>query len=207
MEKGYKYLWVWMALLLPFTFLGFYKTYFSQLPDYDHPNLPGMHLHTLLAAIWVILLIVQPLLISLNKRKLHRLLGKTSYLIIPLLIASMIPPMISSYDKGGSMVMPVFNVVLITLFYALSMLHRKDSGKHMRYIIGIALVFVTPTLGRIIIFYFGGDRLDMVLYMYSGINLLLVFLLYTDRQKKRDLSPYSIILIGFAAYESALLIF
>jgi apolipoprotein N-acyltransferase len=204
MEKGYKHLWIWMAMLVPLTFLGFYKNYFSQAPNFDENNDGRIHWHTFVGGIWVLMLIIQPLLIQLGKRELHKKIGKVSYVLFPALIVTLVITTVKSFDKGGSMVMPVANIILISIFYTLAIVKRKDTPSHMRYMIGIAWVFVTPTLGRALIFYAGLGGVWMVTTMFSFINFFVLYLLIRDIKKGRDYRPYLIILIGFVAYQIAL---
>ena len=206
MEKGYKNLGFWMLLLIPFTFFGFYKTYFIQIPNFKPENDIYIHLHATFASLWVALLIVQPLLIRSKRFELHRKLGKASYVILPCVLISMIHPTMSSYKNGGSLVMPLFNIALIGTFYVLAIINKKNMGRHMRYMIGTALVFVTPTLGRVTIFWFGFDSLLMVHSVWTAINLLLIILLIGDIRKKKDYSAYLVILIGFVLYQVGLYI-
>lgn len=204
MEKGYKNLGFWMLLLIPFTFFGFYKTYFIQIPNFKPENDIYIHLHALFASIWVVLLIVQPLLIRSKRFDLHRKLGKLSYIILPCVLISMIHPTMSSYSKGGSLVMPLFNIALIAIFYVLAIINKNNMGRHMRYMIGTALVFVTPTLGRVTIFWLGFDNLLMVHTVWTAINLLLIILLISDIRNKKDYIAYLVILVGFVLYQLGL---
>ena len=52
MEKNYKYLGYAMMLLIPLTFIGFYRTYFSLYPDFE--NLKSVHhFHGAVAGLWI----------------------------------------------------------------------------------------------------------------------------------------------------------
>ncbi len=198
-----------MTLLIPMTFFGFYKTYFIQIPNFEPENDIYIHIHTIVASIWIVLLIVQPLLIRSNRRDLHRILGRVSYFLFPVLLASLIPPILSGFAKGGgpALVMPGSIFILLIVYYTLAIVNRKKTMAHMRYMIGIAFLFVTPSVGRIFIFYIVRDRFLMVSCVFTLINLVILYLLIRDIRNKKDYKPYLVVLVGFVAYQTALSVF
>ncbi|MFX0555546.1 hypothetical protein ACOCEA_02040 [Maribacter sp. CXY002] len=151
MEKAYRKLGYFLLLLIPLTFLGFYKTYFVQFPDFEENITAFIHFHALIASIWILMLIVQPLLIINGKNRLHRKIGKLSYIVFPILILSFVPQMIKiiNSDAPQTLFFPLADSMLLILFYSLAIGNRENASKHMRYIIGTATVFLGPTIGRI----------------------------------------------------------
>lgn len=204
MEKAYRNLGYALALLIPITFLGFYKTYFMHLPKGNAGDMYN-HLHALAASAWLFMLIAQPLLIRYKKVTWHRALGKSSYVIFPLLILSFIPQMMKSYQNGSSLLHPIFDILLLVPFYYMAMKNVKDVTVHMRYMIGTALIFIGPTLGRICGIWLGlGGALSEII-PYGGSILLLVVLIYWDKANSRNYQPYKVILSGFLVYFIALM--
>ena len=100
MEKAYRNLGYYFLLLIPLIFIGFYKTYFIQFPSFKENITSWMHIHAMIATLWIIMLIVQPLLIRNKKFKQHRLVGKISYVVFPLLILSFIPQILRVINSG-----------------------------------------------------------------------------------------------------------
>ena len=195
MEKAYKNLGFLLILLIPFTFLGFYKTYFNQFPTFEETN-TYIHIHATIASIWVLMLIAQPLLIRKKKYKLHKQIGKISYLVFPLLILSFIPGIIRIFNSDSPTILffPLSDVIMLIILYSLAIYHRKNTPKHMRYMIGIILVFLDPTLGRIGIFWLElSDKVNQnVLCMV--IYLILIGLIFLDRKNDRNYKPYLLII-------------
>ena len=195
MEKTYKNLGYVLLLLIPFTFFGFYKTYFNQFPTFEDTSF-YIHLHATIASGWILMLIAQPLLIRKRKYNLHRLVGRISYLVFPLLILSFIPGMINLANSEAPTILffPLSDVIMLLMFYSLAIYHRRMTAKHMRYMIGAALVFLDPTLGRIGIFWVGlSDKVNQNL-LFILIFLILIGLIMVDRKKGKDFTPYLIIL-------------
>jgi hypothetical protein len=206
MEKAYRNLGYVFALLIPLTFLGFYKTYFMHFPSgkaggfYDH-------LHATTASLWLFTLIAQPLLIRYKKVSLHKTLGKLSYIIFPLLILSFIPQMMKSYQSNSPIINPTFDIVLLLLFYYRAMKNVHDVTVHMRYMIGTALIFIGPTLGRICGMWLELGRALSIIIPYGGTILLLIVLIYWDKTNGRNYLPYKTILGAFVIYFISLMVY
>ena len=194
MEKAYKNLGYFLILLIPFTFLGFYTTYFNQFPTFLETS-AYIHIHAAIASIWVLLLISQPLLIRKKKYKLHKQLGKISYLVFPLLILSFIPGMIRIFNSDSPTILffPLSDIIMLIIFYFLAIYHRKNTSKHMRYMIGVVIVFLDPTLGRI-----GVLLLDLSDKVNQNVLCIIIYLILTrlillDRKNGKNYKPYVLI--------------
>lgn len=204
MEKGYRNIGYVFLLFIPLTFLGFYKTYFVLSPEFVGTVDAFTHIHAAIASLWITFLITQPLLIRYKNFGLHRTLGKVSYFIFFALILSFIPQMIKEYAKGLFPLNASFDIALLLLFYILAIKYKKDVARHMRYMIAIALIFVGPTLGRIIFFLLGLGHLGSLQIPYLLVIVILITLVFWDKTKKRNYKPYLIALMSFTIYIIAL---
>ena len=203
MEKAYKNLGYFFLLLIPLTFLGFYKTYFVQFPDFEENLTTLIHLHAIIASIWILLLVVQPLLIIYRKNQLHRKIGKLSYIVFPILISSFVPQMIRIINSDAPQILffPMADSVLLILFYSLAMYNRGTVSKHMRYILGTATVFLGPTIGRI-----GPQILEWSEHVtqnlqYGIIYLILIGLIFYDKRNEKNYRPYLLILSTWVIHQ------
>ncbi len=191
MEKKYKYLALWISLLIPLTLLAFYKPYFQYFPSFGEIK-PTVHFHAFVASVWIGMLILQPILIQRKKIESHRLLGKISYFWFPALIGSFIPLMMdvaaSEYPKV--LFFSIADVCLLLLFFTLAINNRKNTPLHMRYMVLTAMVFLGPTVGRIGGIWFNQPPLISQGIQYSLIALILVFLIKGDQNKERSAKPY-----------------
>lgn len=194
MEKAYKNLGYFFLLLVPFAFLGFYKRYLSQFPEFQETT-TYIHIHAAIASVWLFMLIIQPFLIRNQKYKQHRIVGRISYFVFPLLILSFIPGIMRMASSGSpNLFFPLSDAIMLIILYSLAIYHRKNVAKHMRYMIGIALVFLDPTLGRI-----GGLLLNLSDNVNQNalcvlIYLILISLIVLDRKNEKDYQPYLLIL-------------
>ncbi len=202
MEKKYKNLGYIFLLLIPITFWGFYRNYFSKFPNFDDTNF-YIHIHTIVASSWILLLIIQPFLIRFKNYDLHRKLGKVSYFVFPLLILTFIPLITMMYNRSDfqRLLFPSMDIVLLLVFYALAIRNKKTIALHMRYIIPIPLVFLSPTLGRIFGHLMSNSFIDSGHILYGLINLILLSLIFWDKANNRKYQPYLVALAGFIIYQ------
>ena len=199
MEKSYKYLGYFLILLIPLTFAGFYKTYFSQFHHFGENIDIYVHLHGFIASVWILMLITQPLLIANKKFKLHRTIGKLSYLVFPLLIMSFIPRIIRMSQAEDSRIIfyPLADCVLLILFYSLAIYNKKSTTKHMRFMIACAIVFLGPTVGRIGPHLLGWSDILTQSVQYAIIFFILCSLIFYDKKNARKFDPYIVASAGF----------
>lgn len=204
MEKEYKNIGFIFLLFIPLTFLGFYKTYFVLSPEFAGTVDSYTHIHAFVASIWITLLITQPLLIRFKNFKLHRFFGKISYFVFFALILSFIPQMIKEYGKNLFPLNASFDIALLILFYALAIKYKNNVAIHMRYMIAIALIFIGPTLGRIIFFLLELENLGSLHIPYLIVIGILLGLIFWDKKNDRKYKPYLVALMSFTIYLIAL---
>src|ERR1044072_6974867 len=99
---------------------GFYKTYLIFFPSFKGFS-TVQHFHGAMMITWMAMLIIQPLLIGFNKISIHRIVGKLSFVVAPLLVVSIFlvtkmvywredPPL--PHDvRVGEMALTVFNIL------------------------------------------------------------------------------------------------
>ena len=204
MEKEHRNIGFIFLLFIPLTFLGFYKTYFVLAPEFVGTVDIYTNIHAVIASLWITLLITQPLLIRSKNFSLHRTFGKISYFIFFALILSFIPQMIKEYGKGLFPLNASFDIALLLIFYTLAIKYKNDVAIHMRYMIAIALIFVGPTLGRIIFFLLGLEHLGSLQIPYLAVIAILLSLIVWDKKHNRKYKPYLLALISFTIYLIAL---
>jgi hypothetical protein len=203
MERSYKYLGYFFLLLIPLIFAGFYKSYFQPFPNFGRGIDAYTHFHAVMAAIWVLMLIVQPILILNKKFAIHRSIGKVSYIVSPLLILSFIPQAIKMGKNEGvsNLFFPLADATLLILFYSLGIYNRKVTAKHMRYMIAAALVLLGPTVGRIGPNLLGWGSVFTQTIQYAIIYSVLIGLIFYDIKNKKKYFPYLVAMAGFFVHQ------
>ena len=200
MEKQYQNTGYVFLLLIPMAILGFYKSYIIRSPEIDVIIDGYIHFHAIVSSVWIGLLISQPLLIRYKKYRLHRLFGKFSYIIFPLLILTFLPLILRNFDGIASVINPVFDVGLLLIFYPLAIKNKKNISHHMRYMIAITLIFIGPTLARILAHWTDINGFWVTMITWGSINLILIGLIIWDKINHREYKPYLIALSGFLVY-------
>lgn len=99
MEKGYKNIVYFFLVISVIIFAGFYKSYFGLFPAFVAIKTIH-HIHAFTLLLWLALLIIQPILIRQKKYKWHRILGKVSYVLVPLIFIFMLLVYKNQYLKG-----------------------------------------------------------------------------------------------------------
>ena len=105
------------------TIIGFFPSYFSRLTVTDTAH----HLHGITATAWILLLIVQPWLYKTGKLSLHRNLGKSSYVLVPLILLSALNMVHIMLNNQGNQLafIDLITLVQFLIFYGLAIAHRK----------------------------------------------------------------------------------
>lgn len=206
MQKAYRNTAIFMILIILGVQWGFYQHYSSQFPNFVNKTIT-IHVHGIFLMLWMVLLVVQPLLISTGKARLHRAIGKVSYVLGPLIIITMFLVGRGSYQRNsglmpenqmlGVMVLDIRGYISFAIFWALAMLYRKDSGAHMRYMIATGILAIGPGVGRGLINSFGVE-FGNALTIADVLDLVIVgFLLGYDIYKKKNYRPFLVVFIVF----------
>ncbi len=207
MEKGYNKIVFFFLVIVLITLPGFYKSYFSLLPDF--PGLKNIHhFHAVALLAYLAMLIVQPILISRKKIAIHRIIGKFSYILVPSIFISLILVYHNQYlrmfleGKPESELLsfvfaPTTDAIPFLIFYVLAMLNTQKTSVHMRYIITTGVVAAGPGFGRIFIYGLGMDVFAAIQIVTLTTLLTFVALILYDRKKKATfrINPYVIALV------------
>lgn len=202
MEKQYKYISLIVILLVPLVIIAFYHSYFGNIfKATEHYNVL-VHIHAVLSSSWILMLILQPILIFSGKRKFHKFLGKFSYVLFPLFILSFLPQILKNISIGNIrfLFFPISESILLIVFYSLAIFNRKNTSKHMRYMLSTAFVFLGPTLGRIGSFILEWPELLGQSMLYTMISLILITLILYDRSRGANYRPFVVVLFCYFVY-------
>jgi len=155
---------------------------------------------------WMVLLIVQPLLISTGRTKLHRKIGQISWVLGPLVIFMLFlvgrnsfirhSPFVPEKDMLQDIVLDMRGWVSFAIFWALAMIYRKDSASHMRYMIATGIIAIGPGVGRGLISV--GVDFGTAITITDSIEVAIpAAMLVYDIYKKKNYKPSLLIFIVF----------
>lgn len=205
MEKSYRNLAYLSIIIFILVVIGFYPTYFGLFPKFENVAYV-VHLHTGALLLWSFLTIAQPFLIRTKKIQLHKLLGKLSYLLAPIIVYTTLAlgrhmffqrdGYVSMESNLKSLFLTFSHMFLFSLFYGLAILHKKTAAIHMRYMIAASFVVLAPAIVRID-FSWTGLEFNRLLFSYLFVDVLLAILILFDGYNKKKYAPYFVALFFF----------
>jgi len=204
MQKVYRNTAILIILIMFGIQWGFYQVYTSQFPNFVDKTVT-IHVHGVVLMMWMVLLIIQPLLISTGRTRLHRNIGQVSWVLGPFVIFMLFLVGRNSYlrhteapqqEMLENIVLDMRGWISFAIFWALAMIYRKDSAAHMRYMIATGIIGIGPGVGRGLIS-LGVDFGTSITITDSIEVIIPAILLGYDIYKKKNYKPSLIIFIVF----------
>lgn len=159
----YRHLWLFLALLIPGALLGFAKSYFKGLTFSGLSVTPIIHVHAALMVLWILMLIGQAWFIRTRRYRVHRWVGRSSFVIAPLIIIMSAVathetlnrkmPGITTLDARFE-IYDLLQVLGFGLSWALALIYRKRIPLHVRYMVSTVFAFGNAIVFRIILNWF-----------------------------------------------------
>ncbi len=180
---------VLVAALVVTSAIGFYPAYFSQFPEFSGSGWE-VHFHLLTVVAWLVLLATQAWSGATGRIERHRILGRSSYVLVPLIIIGF--ALVARYGQERQpnpalIGAALFDGGLFLLFYLLALWSRRNTAHHARYMLLTAVAFINAPLGRAT-----APELSVPLEF-----LVIVALLVTARMRGQAWRPF---LVGAIAY-------
>jgi hypothetical protein len=144
------------------------------------------------------------LLIRSGRPALHRLIGRMTFVIAPLVVVSIFlaskmvyqrpEPPLPHNIKIGMIALSIPAMIAFAVLYSIAIANRRNTYNHMRYMIGTSLLMIGPGLGRALIINFSmslPNAVSFESYLTIGIATAL---LINDVRNKKSFSAYAIVL-------------
>lgn len=199
----YRNAYLYFILAAAITVFAFLPSYFYRLTVTDSAH----HFHGITATLWLILLIIQPYLYQAGKLKWHRMIGKISFILVPLIIISalnMVQIMLinqANYPPHTAYQLAFIDFVTLIqflLFYILAIYKRKEIQLHARYMVCTVLGPLIPALTRLLFRIPYINNFDKSLNIsYILIEIVLVLLILDDKKTGKIRLPYLLALFLF----------
>jgi hypothetical protein len=178
----YRHAHLFVLGIIPLSIIVFWDSFLSRIPDARL----AIHLHSWSATLWVLLLAAQSWVIHRRRSTLHARLGRLSFAVFPVFLASFLL-VIQSEAKTvlrgdpfrtvfgpGIAVLTLVAAITIGYLYHAGLKNRHAAPLHARYMVAIPLLFSESILGRILNDYMPGltvDSLDDMRRIYWAIHL------------------------------------
>ena len=154
----YRYGHYFVGLVLLVILGGFWASYFAPIGEVPL----AFHVHALTAMSWLGLLIVQSVTIHARKNAIHKVLGKASFVMFPLLIAGFVMiinvsaarfaarenPFIAVLGPAFGIGMAIAITAYLTLFY-LALRNRRTTKLHAGYMLATPMILFESPFSRL----------------------------------------------------------
>ena len=154
----YRYGHYFVAFVLLVIVAGFWASYFTLIG-----RVPlAFHIHAATATAWVTLLLVQSVAIHSRKNALHRVFGKASFVLFPLLIIGFVmiinvsaaryvaqeSPFIAILGPSFGIGMAIAIAAYLTLFH-LALRNRRNTKLHAGYMLATPMILFESPFSRL----------------------------------------------------------
>lgn len=189
----------YLIALLFIALLGFWPSYFSKFFDGTADFTQYIHAHATVMMLWVVALIVQPILIRQKKLSLHRLIGRFSYVLFPLVIIAGALLAHHKAEPGEGVAFGLFipfkDIVVLLVAYGIAVYYRKDVSIHARAMIATAIPFLEPALVRFLRGILPASfSVHPYLLTVLIMDLILIGLIIRERKEKKGRWVFPLIL-------------
>lgn len=181
---------------------SFYQKYIALFPSFSEVTYIT-HYHATLMFLWLALLVAQPILISTGNVQAHKIIGKATYLIAPMLIVSMFLITNQGYlskikrmsvvESFAGLSVNIPDFFAFALLFGLGIYFRKKTEWHSRFMLATLFPIFGAALVRILIRYFGmspASAFNSVPYILDVMCLLFILAEF----KTKTYQPYLITL-------------
>ena len=206
----------YFVALLALAVTAFWQPYFSHVLgdffDYTADISGYKHLHVIMSASWLALLIAQPFLIRGNKRALHRKLGRISFVLAPLVFVTIIllahSQIVTLAEQADArrhfiLFIQLGFALFFAVLYGMAMLKRRNPSIHARYMICTGILMIEPILVRVFKFNLSSISWS-VPYQYVTwpmVDLILVALIISDYRQNTGGRVFQYALAVFVTFQ------
>lgn len=194
--------WKYFAGFLLLAFVAFWPTYLSRPTESSGYT----HFHAAAASAWMALLILQSWAIGSKRVALHRLSGKASYVLAPLLVVGVL---LLAHDRIRGLTGEAYAIQtyilylqlslasLFALSYALAIATRRSVARHSRFMTCTALTLVDPVLIRILFWIDPKPTWNYQWVTFGATDLVFLVLIWLERNNRAGRAVFPAMLALF----------
>lgn len=185
---------IYLALLIPATLLAFAKSYFTGVTLSGKAVTAIIHVHAALMTLWILMLIGQAWFIRTGRYTLHRWVGRSSFIIAPIII---VLPLVMDHDflrtvpeitmqDARVMIYDWGQLVGFGLAWALALVYRRRTPLHVRFMVSTVFAMGNAIVFRIILNWFAWvpglvtENMDNVAAANGAVLLLMLLALIAN---------------------------
>lgn len=199
---------LYLAFVLAFAVMtfGFFPSATGALGPLDTMQT----IHGVVAVLWMAMLVLQSWLIGHGYNRLHRWIGRSSLVVVPVLLCTAFQMVVNMLGPRSHFDVPLrltlawidlWSLALFALVYVLALAYRRTMFLHARFMASTVFIAIVPALGRA----YGmnipgiGGLSGALPPSFLTVEIVLAALIIWDRLKERRwTSPWWVVLAGLA---------
>ncbi len=191
--------------MFPLVVMGFWPSYFTKLTSTS----VSFHIHAFVLMLWMVILITQVVLVRTGRMRWHRIVGRSSLVVAPLLVVTAFIMMRQSLGGPGAerspfalqlLPLPLGAAIQFSLTYALGIYYRKQTELHARYMISTGPILIAAATHRIFLNWVPGlstlpasSNANFILLEVTALALIL-----NDLRLGKIRAPFVVLLVLFS---------
>jgi hypothetical protein len=196
--------WKVFAGFLALALLAFWPTYLSQ----PRASSAYTHAHAVFASAWMLLLVLQSWAIGARRVGQHKLFGKLSYAVAPLVVITVL---LLAHDRIAQaapgeayqiqtyiLYLQLSLAALFALSYGLAIATRRSVARHSRFMVCTALTLVDPVLIRILFWIAPTPAFNYQWITFGATDLVFLILIWLERANRAGRAVFPAMLAVFA---------
>ena len=200
---------VYLALLIPATVFAFWKSYFGILGNLPEGMTALIHVHAALMILWLFMLIAQAWFVRTKRFLLHRWVGRSSFVIVPVIVLSglatthaffnkPLPPGVTMEEVRRLDIITLGQLVAFGLTWWLGIVYRKQTPVHVRFMISTVFAVGNAIVFRVFFFWVPRFDTSQAAITANGavLILLLLILIALDWRKGMKRSPFWVVTLA-----------
>ncbi|MHC5064053.1 MAG: hypothetical protein ACYTG5_08770 [Planctomycetota bacterium] len=197
---------IYLALVIPVTVFAFWKSYFGIFGSLPETMTAVVHIHTGLMFLWLAMLAAQAWFVRSMRFRLHRWVGRSSFVVVPVIILSGLATTHAFFNKpipvgeteGELRAMDVITLgqlVAFGLTWWLAIVYRRNTPVHVRFIVSTLFAIGNAVVFRVFLFWVPGFATNTAAITANGAVLILILLslIAMDWRKGLRRSPYWVV--------------
>jgi hypothetical protein len=180
----------WFGGMLVVALVAFWPSYLSRLGA----STAYTHLHALMATTWILMLIVQPTLMRIRRLAAHRMLGRVSYAVAPMVVVSVV---LLGHSRIAGLDGPAYDQQTYLLYlqtslallfagcYGAAVATRHTMALHARFMVCTAFTFIDPVVVRLLLWADAPPPWNYQWLTFALTDLALLGLIVADRGARK----------------------
>lgn len=152
------------------------------------------------------MLVAQPMAIRARRLAFHRMVGRASYVLAPLVLVSMVLLAHSRIRSAGAeayatqtyvLYLQASLAVVFAFSYGSAILKRRDTGLHARFMVCTGLTLIDPVAIRLMFWIDPTPTWNYQWFTFGLTDIVLIMLIWQERHRAAPRAVFKAMLVVF----------